>query len=60
VSAQGTGETGVKKLYLLLAGLGLIGPYYFLVQFVAAHGVNVPLLVEQLFANSNSTFSPSI
>jgi hypothetical protein len=56
VSAQETGETDVKKLYLLLAGLGLIGPYYFLVQFLAAHGLNLPLLVEQLFANSISTF----
>ena len=56
VSARGTGETDVKKLYLLLAGLGLIGPYYFLVQFLAAHGLNLPLLVEQLFANSISTF----
>ncbi|CAG0997679.1 hypothetical protein ANRL2_03729 [Anaerolineae bacterium] len=46
----------MRKLYLLLAGLGLIGPYYFLVQFVAAHGVNVPLLFDQLFANSISTF----
>jgi len=46
----------VKRLYLVLAGLGLIGPYYFLVQFLAAHGLNFPLLVEQLFANSISTF----
>jgi hypothetical protein len=48
--------TGVTNLYLLLAGLGFIGPYYFLVQFISAHGLNVRLLVEQLFANSISTF----
>lgn len=46
----------MKQVYLTLAVIGWVVPYYFLAQFVAAHGPNLPLLVEQLLVNSVSTF----
>ena len=46
----------MKRLYLILAILGLVVPYYFFVSFLLAHGLNLGLLVEQLFANEISTF----
>ena len=46
----------MKQVYLGLAIIGFIAPYYFLIQYLAAHGLNLQLLVEQLFANSISTF----
>jgi hypothetical protein len=46
----------VKTLYLLLAVVGLAVPYYFLGTFLLEHGLNFPLLLQQLFANSISTF----
>ncbi len=46
----------MKQVYLVLAIVGLVAPYYFLIQFVAAHSLNLGLLVEQLLANSISTF----
>ena len=45
-----------KNLYLLFAVLGLYAPYYFLFKFLSASGFNIPLLIEQLFANHISTF----
>jgi hypothetical protein len=46
----------MKTLYLLLAILGLALPYYFLTAFLLEHGLDLPLLLRQLFANSISTF----
>jgi len=46
----------MKRVYLVLAIVGLVAPYYFLIQFMAAHGLNLGLLAEQLFATSISTF----
>ena len=48
----------MRRLYLLLAALGLVLPYYFLGQFLFQQGLNLPLLVQQLFANPISTFLP--
>lgn len=45
-----------RNSYLVLAVLGFLVPYYFFFQFLATHGLNVSLLVQQLFANSISTF----
>ncbi|WKZ49328.1 MAG: DUF2834 domain-containing protein [Anaerolineales bacterium] len=45
-----------KNLYLALAVLGLLAPYYFLFQFLGANGFNISLLTDQLFANEISTF----
>jgi hypothetical protein len=46
----------MKQVYLLLALLGLIFPYYFFGSFLVAHGLDMRLLVQQLFANDLSTF----
>lgn len=45
-----------KNIYLGAAVLGLAIPYYFLFVFLAENGFNIPLLIQQLFANSISTF----
>ena len=45
-----------KILYLLLCLTGAILPYWFFIQFLREHGLNLRLLVEQLFANSISSF----
>jgi hypothetical protein len=46
----------MKTLYLLLAIVGLVLPYYFLAAFLVEHGLDLALLVQQLFANRISTF----
>jgi hypothetical protein len=45
-----------KNIYLSVALIGLFVPYYFLFQFLRANGFDIPLLIEQLFANQISTF----
>ena len=45
-----------KNIYLTLAFMGLLVPYYFLFNFLGANGLNIPLLVGQLFANNISAF----
>ncbi|HEY2982063.1 MAG TPA: DUF2834 domain-containing protein [Anaerolineales bacterium] len=45
-----------KNLYLLLAIVGLILPYYFLVRFLSANGVDLQLMLGQLFVNDISAF----
>jgi Terpene cyclase DEP1 len=45
-----------KNLYLLLSLIGLVLPYWFFFNFLSANGLNASLLVQQLFANSISTF----
>lgn len=47
---------GKKYVYLILAGFGLLVPYYFLFQFIRENGPDLPLLVQQLFTNNISTF----
>ncbi|MGD8626114.1 MAG: DUF2834 domain-containing protein [Anaerolineae bacterium] len=46
----------MRKVYLLLAIAGLALPYYFFISFLAEHGLDPALLVEQLFVNDISTF----
>jgi hypothetical protein len=46
----------MKKLYLLLAVIGFVLPYYFFVSFLIANGLNLQLLFSQLFANNISSF----
>ena len=46
----------MKRLYLILAIAGFILPYYFLISFLALHGLNFSLLIEQLLATPISTF----
>lgn len=45
-----------KIFYLLLCVAGTILPLSFLLQFLREHGLNLRLIVEQLFANSISSF----
>lgn len=46
----------MKNVYFILSLIGLIVPYYFLLSFIAANGLNISLLLRQLFANDISTF----
>lgn len=46
----------MRKLYLVLAVLGFVLPYYFFVSFLAENGLDLGLLLSQLFANDISTF----
>lgn len=45
-----------KNVYLILAVIGFFVPYWFLLGFMNANGLNLPALVQQLFANHISTF----
>src|SRR6266508_2217934 len=45
-----------KNIYLTLALIGLLAPYYFLFKFLSTNGFNIPLLVQQSLANNISTF----
>jgi hypothetical protein len=56
--AAGAGSRHVKtrSVYLLLAVLGTALPYSHFLQFVWRHGLDLRLLVTQLFANPISSF----
>ena len=41
----------MKKLYLLLAVIGAIVPYFFFFQFFQAEGINISAFVSALFVN---------
>jgi hypothetical protein len=45
-----------KHLYFILAVIGFVGPYYFLISFLTAHGVDGKAFVQQLFGTKISTF----
>ena len=45
-----------KQIYLCLAVIGLIVPYYFLISFVMANGLDGRLFVKQLFGTPGSAF----
>ncbi len=45
----------MRRLYLLLAIVGFVLPYYFFVSFVMANGLNLRLVLSQLFANNISS-----
>jgi hypothetical protein len=46
----------LKTIYLVLCFAGAIFPYWEFVPWVAQHGVNLPLLMRELFANRISAF----
>ena len=46
----------MKLSYLILAIAGFILPYYFFISFLAANGLNLSLLIEQLFGTPISAF----
>ena len=45
-----------KHLYLILAVLGVVLPYAWFVPWLLEHGLNVGLLVEEIFASRISVF----
>ncbi len=46
----------MRRLYLILSIAGVILPYYFFIGFLTANGLNLPLLIQQLFSTPTSTF----
>jgi hypothetical protein len=46
----------LKHFYLFLAVVGFVGPYYFFISFLTAHGLDGKLIVQQLFGTQISTF----
>jgi len=46
----------MRKIYLILAVIGAILPYYFFTSFLIEHGLDLNLILKQLFANQISTF----
>ena len=46
----------MRRLYLLLAVIGLVLPYYFFVSFLTENGLNPRLFFGQLFASNISSF----
>lgn len=46
----------LKTLYLLLCVVGTVLPYSQLIPFLSANGLNIPLLVDQMFANRVAGF----
>ena len=45
-----------KHLYLVLAIVGMVVPYYFLISFLTAHGLDGRAFLQQLFGTQISTF----
>src|SRR5437764_9334004 len=45
-----------KHLYLILAVIGFVGPYYFFISFLTAHGLDWKAFVQELFGTRISTF----
>jgi hypothetical protein len=45
-----------KHLYFIFAVIGFVGPYYFLISFLTAHGVDGKAFGQQLFGTKISTF----
>jgi hypothetical protein len=45
-----------RHLYLVLCVLGFLLPYWQFVPWVAAHGLNLPLFIHELFANRIGAF----
>ena len=41
-----------KNIFLILAILGFIAPYYFFFQLPAENGFNLPSLIQPFFANN--------
>ena len=41
-----------KTIYLVLAIIGFIAPYYFFLQLPGENGLDLPFLIQPLFANN--------
>jgi hypothetical protein len=54
--AGGAIQFKMKQIYIVLCVLGFALPYYFFVPFVLENGLDLSLVVKQLFANPISSF----
>lgn len=45
-----------RHVYLVLAVIGAVVPYWFFLEFLRAHGLNGMLLIQQLFGTPISSF----
>lgn len=45
-----------KHFYLIMAIIGFVGPYYFFILFLMAHGLDGKALLQEIFATRMSTF----
>ena len=45
-----------RLLYLILAVIGFVGPYYFFISFLTVHGLDGKAFLEQLFGTKISAF----
>jgi len=45
-----------KGIYAALCVLGFVVPYYFFVRFVGEHGLDLSMLIRQVFATPASSF----
>ena len=43
-----------RWFYLAAAVAGTVIPWFFFIGFIGAHGVNIPLFIQDLFANNAS------
>ncbi|MCA1594290.1 MAG: DUF2834 domain-containing protein [Acidobacteria bacterium] len=55
-SMSNDGEMTMQWLFLIAAILGVVLPLSYLVPFLAAHGLDVPLIFRLLFQNNISAF----
>jgi hypothetical protein len=46
----------MKRTYAILCLLGALLPYWFFLPFLLEHGLNIPLLVAQIFATPTAAF----
>ena len=46
----------MKRIYLFAAVIGLLLPYYFFIYFLLENGLELQLMLSQLFANKMATF----
>ena len=46
----------MKRIYLFAAVIGLLLPYYFFISFLLENGLDLQLMLSQLFANKMVTF----
>ena|SRR5689334_3739923 len=45
-----------KRFYMILAVIGFIGPYYFFIAFLKAHGLDGKAFLQELFGTPISAF----
>jgi len=46
----------MRTIYFIASIIGFVVPYFFFVRFLREYGFNLPLLVQQMFANPIAAF----